>query len=333
MQVITDEHEAKRAYRELERQLTGLGEHHVRTLGYPGGHEPDMDVYWSEKHGIWAHANDTTALGRYWICFGTALGKPSNSLGITLECNPPMSGTNRRTAGVFLTDGKNRFLAHSGKIGGGKKGIGKSEFLAWYDGGGIRSVRWPGGKTSELIVIGRIGSDAFPAQLARFVRSVEAFKQGLPAQEGPTHHEVFFTPEFSGSKAYEVAKRSIDAKYSHGAVVDALKLLLDGDHLVGTDQHRDLFCADRNGQVSALFEVKTSANTTSVYGGVGQLFIHGTELSARTPRILVLPESPKGKLLGALEKLGVSVLTYTLTEGVVAFDGGKRAVQRLLETR
>lgn len=328
MRVITDKQEAKRAYLDLRRQLTLLGELHVRTIGYPGGHEPGRDLYWLEKQEIWVHMNDTAAPGRFWICLGTELRESSNSVGITLECNPPKSGINRRTAGVLLADGRDRFLAHSGKVGGGKKGMGKSAFLARYD-GGFRSIQWPDGKKTKLIVIGRIGSSALPSQLARFTRSVEAFKRGLPPQKAKKHPELFFSPEFSGTATYTVAAKSIDAVYSHGAIVDALKALLD-DHVVGNDQHRDLFCADKAGQVTALFEVKTNANTTAVYAGVGQLLVHGAALPTNTPRILVLPDSPTGKLRKSIDRLGLKVLTYTLNEGVVTLNGGKRAVQRAI---
>ena len=70
-----------------------------------------------------------------------------------------------------------RLLSFSGKIGGGRTGIGKTAFLNSRDNNDIVPVEFPDGKTSEYIVIGCIENDDLLNDLARFVHSVAEFKR------------------------------------------------------------------------------------------------------------------------------------------------------------
>lgn len=98
-------------------------------------------------------------------------------LSITVEVNPPHEGENHRTAGVFLRDGAGRVhVAHSGKIGGGRPGVGKRAFrdfsshLAWQDIETPRGIR-------EVLVVGPLHDKAeLPERIASFVRTVATFK-------------------------------------------------------------------------------------------------------------------------------------------------------------
>jgi hypothetical protein len=72
-----------------------------------------------------------------------------------------------------------------------------------------------------------------------------------------------------------------------------------------------LFVVSNRGQVQILFEAKTDTGTSSIYGGVGQLMLHGVAESSVPMRVLVLPGAPKLKTRLALKKLGIEVLTYS----------------------
>jgi hypothetical protein len=103
----------------------------------------------------------------------------NSSVDITCEINPPKEGIDRRCGGIFLKDmASGFFLAHSGKVGGGRKGIGKASFLAVYS-GSPETIQWPDGVTSEVVVVGKIDSKAFLDNLADYVRAVEAFKASV----------------------------------------------------------------------------------------------------------------------------------------------------------
>jgi hypothetical protein len=78
----------------------------------------------------------------------------------------------------------------------------------------------------------------------------------------------------------------------------------------GNDKYRDLFVVSSHGQMQTLFEAKTDLGTASIYGGVGQLMLHGAAESIAPSRILVVPGSPTPRTRAALKKLGVKVLSY-----------------------
>jgi len=311
----------------MKRQLESGGERVVATLGYPGGNQKGLALYWHARHALWCHLNDELAKNRFWICFGAERpdGRTSNS--ITVELNPPREGVNRRTAGVFLEDGSRVFVAHSGKVGGGKKGIGKDSFMRWYDGKTV-SVVWPDGEENDLVVIGCVESPELPSQVARFVHKVREFKSGgepTGGNQSDAGDGVFFTPEFRG-RVLRAAVGARDVECSHGHVVDALKLLFDEDYLVGNDKQRDLYCALAGGKPTALFEVKTDASTSAIYQAVGQLMVHGANDEVC---VAVLPDEPIGRLSEALRRLDIEVLVYQLSDGEVRFFGAEELRRRL----
>jgi hypothetical protein len=101
-------------------------------------------------------------------------------VGLVCEVNSPFEGANRRVAGVFVRDSSGTlYLAHSGRVGGGRRGIGKEAFRAFFTDGDVREVQWPSGTVTETLVVGRLDDDRLPASVARFVRTVERFKQAV----------------------------------------------------------------------------------------------------------------------------------------------------------
>lgn len=108
---------------------------------------------------------------------------------ITCEINFPVNGINRRIGGAFLTDSTGDiFVAHRGKIGGGKKGIGKSLFEDQYRG------RWEivedNGFETEVALISALKLPRFVNQVRQLVFEVNRITKGL---EGRC---------FSGCKTY-----------------------------------------------------------------------------------------------------------------------------------
>lgn len=205
------------------------------------------------------------------------------------------------------------YLGHSGKIGGGRKDIGKSNFLSFYR-GKLVTVQWPDGYESDLIVIGQVDGKQLASQIVHFVHEVEQFKQTTVRAKGRlplSKLPVSFKPEFSGNRKGYAPKGSVVAECYHGLLIEALAEELEERNLkYGNDRLRDLFVVSAKGKVQILFEAKTDLGTSSVYSAVGQLMLHGAAEKLAPKRILVIPGSPKPKTSAALRRLGILTLTY-----------------------
>lgn len=115
---------------------------------------------------------------RYWCCFGAKDATKYRSFSITGQLNPTINGFNRRAAGAFVRDSQGRvYVAHSGKIGGGRSGIGKSAFVAAYRGKNWQTVTWPDKKETEMIVIGRVDGTHLQGQVAHSIREIDRFPE------------------------------------------------------------------------------------------------------------------------------------------------------------
>ena len=141
-------------------------------LGHQGG-GMDVDVNFIRPLNFWIGFAD--ARNRHWNALGT--GNPfREGHSIVAEINPPKEGINRRISGAFIKDTEGRiYLAHRGRVGGGRKGIGKKAFMSWYEG----SIDWvrDGDRDNEMIVIGAIDDSKFMEKLGAFTKIVSIFKE------------------------------------------------------------------------------------------------------------------------------------------------------------
>jgi hypothetical protein len=299
----------------------------IRKVGWHGG-GGEFEVYWRPTEHIWCMLEDAREESRYWCCFGTADPIKANSLAITGEINPTKEGINRRNAGIFVQDNHGIvYLAHSGKVGGGRKGIGKSTFLSFYRGDNIEEVSWPDHISSSAIIIGRIDSDHLPAQIAHFIHEVERFKEAvitdysLPTPD-PSPKTLTFTPEFSGQRKRYTLVSEIEARCDHGVVIEALAEFIKVRGIrFANDQQRDLFLLSSEGAVTHLFELKTDASTSSLYTAIGQLMLHGAAQSTIPKRILILPDVPNERTLSAIRRLNIKIVTYEWINSRPVFHG------------
>jgi hypothetical protein len=120
-----------------------------------------------------------------WNTFGIQKPRPGKGLPITVEINPPLEGINPYLAGVYLEDDLGHvIMAHRGRIGGGKPGVGKSLFVDNYRG------RWlafrEGNLEKRASFVGALDSLDFGPQLRDFVLEVARIKRlASPAQIPP----------------------------------------------------------------------------------------------------------------------------------------------------
>jgi hypothetical protein len=299
-----------------------------RLIGWQGG-SGEYDVQWNANEGFWVCADSFLDADWWVILFGTDDPVPERMLNIVCEINPPKKNYNRRCAGLFVRDMDGTiYLTHSGKIGGGRKGIGKSAFLSNYR-GARETVAWPDGKKSEVIVIGRIDGKRLAAQVANFVREVQRFKtsagRGEPpaeAQQEPTPPvKPEFNEEFSGQRRGYLVRSIIEANCDHGPIVSALARALQAiGFKVANDKNRDLYVAGRNGEMKALFEAKTDVSTGTIYQAIGQLLYHSASQNPPPTLVMVLPATPAAITKRVLERLQIKVLVFGWQEHQPTFN-------------
>lgn len=173
---LVDEREIDAAFALFSRTLLHGGEAVESTVGYTGGSEV-ATVTWHTGHKFWALVEPNRVANRFWCAFGTTDPTVAPNVPITCEINPPRTGYNRQCAGLFVRDSTGSiYLTHSGKVGGGRAGIGKAAFISSRHKNDIVPVEFPDGKEFEYIAIGRIDDSDFLTDLARFVHAVADFK-------------------------------------------------------------------------------------------------------------------------------------------------------------
>ena len=143
-------------------------------IGFQGGNVT-REVYWLQEFGLWVLIQQIWE-ERFWNAFGTDDPLINKNISITCEINFPFEGINRRISGAFAQDEKGDvFLIHRGRIGGGKKGIGKNLFYENYRG---KTGKAQFGKyVDEVAIIDSLTSDRFVLKLADFVYEITRIKK------------------------------------------------------------------------------------------------------------------------------------------------------------
>jgi hypothetical protein len=305
--------EINAAYNALVKNLKAGATKYRRVVGWKGGND-EFTLYWHPEWKFWvlfAVGDD----GGYWCPYGVVDPSNCKTVSITCEINPPVQGINRRKGGVFLRDaGGNLYLAHTGKVAGGRQGVGKAAFLDSL-GGGLTKVEWSDGVTTKVVVLGRIGRPSLLRNLSSYLHAIASFKENatgaVPAAILTKNPGLSFSPEFSGPrKKYELTD-AIESQCDHGTVVNTLHDELEA---LGLEAYKtgkiDLFLADHDANISHLMEVKTDQCTTSIYQAVGQVMLHSALEKNEPHRILVLPGKVSTDTAARLKRLGIRVLSY-----------------------
>jgi len=314
LQPLTEKNDTEKAFKLLFQNLTRGCVKLTRTVGWQGG-RGTYPVYWNPRLRFWTLMRVPREGARYWCCFGVKDATKHRSFSITGQLNPTIKGYNRRAAGAFVRDSQGRiYVAHSGKIGGGRSGIGKSAFVAAYRGKNWQTVIWPDKKETETIVIGRIDGAHLQGHIANFIREIDRFKKSAVGSKSQTQshkHKSTFSPEFLGHRKTYMSQGEIEAQCDHGPLISALADELRKRGLnIGNDNLRDLYVLSSKGRVQTLFEAKTNLSTSSIYGAVGQLMLHAAAEPKEPRRVFVAPGTPNPRTQRALKKLGIEVLSY-----------------------
>ena len=297
----------------------------IKNIGYPGGTTPDAKVFTNGHYWFWSsdlRSSDIPNPRRVnWFGFY----QEHTDLQITVEINTAYEGRNDQVAGFFARDNDTGiiYLLHSGRVGGGKKGVGKTAFLAWSAQLLIEAIDLSGEIREGVLVMPIEGTAACHSAI-RYIDTIARFKQAvregeidLPELQQKQAELKDFYAESHGSRKGRRSEK-IDYLSRHGEIVDALhawrsaNVLPKGGRLV-KNVKIDMGVAIGH-ELIEVFEVKTSTARTDIYAAVGQLMVHGTADNCR--RVIVLPhkESIASDLKNALQRLGIELVCFNLDE-------------------
>jgi hypothetical protein len=297
----------------------------VKNIGYPGGTTIDAKVFTDGHYWYWSSDPDSADIPNPRRLNWFGLFRGDADLQISVEINTAYEGRNDQVAGFFARDNDTGriYLLHSGRVGGGTKGVGRAAFLAWSDQHPIDVVDSSGGIKEGLLVM-PIEGVAASRSAVRYINTVASFKQAVRTGD-------LVSPEFqrkrkelddffAESRGRRKGRRSgeIDYLSRHGEVVDALYSWRSSSSLPKKGRLVKNILIDLGvavgRQLVEVFEVKTSTARSDVYAAIGQLMVHGTSDECR--RVMVLPQKEPiaPDLKEALQRLHIELLNFKLDE-------------------
>jgi len=135
-----------------------------------------FDVWWRPQEGAWAVLELRPNAAHHYIFVGTDISR--DPLNIDCQFDPTTSGFTRRHGGVFLHDSdKNIYIGHTGLVGGGVPGVGRTGFIAFA--GNTDTIVWPDGQVTDGFAISDIGSPALVDKLRAFAQLKLDFKASV----------------------------------------------------------------------------------------------------------------------------------------------------------
>lgn len=348
-EVVTDVAEIVRLNKKLGQRLRKTFKvRRTREIAFPAGRFT-RTVFFEAAAGIDVRAWSPFSREGKLINF-LLVDDPTAStyMQIEVQLNFPEGSYNRRMAGAFVIDEKGDVLvAHRGKLTKGNSALPKAKVFHEFASQTVEAEDKP--NTSKVILISALDDPkladrlwAFAAEAREVATRIAADADGdcadgepnagspgralgskPPARlRDPSLKLRDYFDEYAGegnSKGYGGGKRTVE----HGDVVKALEAELRGTGRSQKAQAIDLAIVAASVD---LYEVKTSARTTDVYTGVGQLLIHGEcirELLERSVRRhLVLPAAPRTTHAKHItNKGGIRIVTYEKTGDKYHFTG------------
>lgn len=324
--VITNKLEIERLHKRFHQKLNKYFNQNIKcVIGYPGGSREDI-VKYSPELKVWISILELN--NRYWNGFG--ISKPGKGSNVSLvgEINFPYEGIDRRIAGVFAKEENgNILILHRGKIGGGRKGIGKSFFVDNFSGEFVIAI--DGKRETEFCLVGELNSIHFLEQVSDFINEIQRVKNIInnPVAEFNDLYNFSYTNEHFGRSVTE-RNEPIVINRVHGIVVGALRTELENHgHLIANDKNRDLFI-HKNGKIKVMFEIKTSSSTQNIYSATGQLLIYSIPIQNEIPLIAVFPNILSQRVVSRLSEFGIQLVYYNWVKGVPKFKGLEKILSK-----
>ena len=311
LKILEDEASIKRCQQQFLRALRQSADGKVRVKIGHLGESYEGKVSCLGSLGIWFISRKQPG-DRYWNAFGVGTPAGDSHVSSACEINFPLKGLDRRVGGAFARDPAGRtFAVHRGKIGGGKKGVGKSLFEGQYR--GVWAPVQDGEIESSVVLIGQLGSPRFVRQVSQFVQKVDKIKDygaGALLQTEMNFDDHLFRQEWIGRK-YVREERDLAAECDHGLVTRDLAAALKGWGVkAGNDRSRDLYTVDAEGRVTAVFEVRTDMGLPGLHAAAAKLLLNGLSLPQPPRLLLVVPAMVDAELQSKLAKLKIELLTF-----------------------
>ncbi|HUN54314.1 MAG TPA: hypothetical protein VMU29_04080 [Smithella sp.] len=322
LKVIADQRAIKKYAGQFNKKFKPFIDEDIKVkLGHQGAGFPAR-VHWSKSLGIWKFSRAVKDV-RYWNAFG--VGKPGASgvLSIASEINFPWAQIDRKTGGAFAEDAwGNMFVIHRGKIGGGKKGIGKSLFEHNYR--GVWSYMEDGDSISQVAVIGDLKSERFALQAAQFVKKIEMLKSAVATttQMEINFSEMTFREDLIGS-TIPSAEDEIVSACDRELVISELAAWLQKQKVkIGNDTENELFTVNTSeNRISHIFEVLTDTKENALFAAAGKLLLQTSDAALRPHPVLVLPEDKMSHYADELQRINISIIGFHWQEGKAVFSG------------
>jgi len=282
-------------------------------------------VSWSKKLGIWIFSQAAQGV-RYWNVFGMGKPQTGSHLPITAEINFPWAGIDRKTGAAFAQDAWNRIYAiHRGKIGGGKKGVGKSLFEENYR--GIWAWMEDGATLSQVAVIGALQSKRFAMQAAQFVGKIEKLKStaSLSPQTSLNFSEVSFHEELVGDPPSSPLDE-VTCACDHNLIINHLAALLHRwKFKIGNDTNSELFLMQpASDRISHVLAVSADSSEKSVLAAAAKLLLRKSAEEDHPSAFLMMPEDKMNMYVQQMQRIHIEVLGYRLEgERIIFPDLGK----------
>jgi hypothetical protein len=329
-QVVTNIKEIARLNQQLSQRLRKIFSiKKSREITYPSGHHRGT-VYFESSHGNSVRAWSPQE-GDVKLCNFILSGDPQSTdwIEISVQINFPAGEYDRRKAGAFITDENGDvFIGHRGKLTKGHAGLEKEKVFREFASRTIEATDRE--KTSKLILISALDDPDLADRLWTFgVEAREVATRLAEAEYDPSTIDDADAPPTSSSpmlklRAYfdEYAGESNRKGHGggtrtveHGDIVKALEAQLRETGKSQKAHAIDLAIVKEDENRVDLYEVKTSARTSDIYTGVGQLLIHGECINSRLKmpvhRFLVLPANPNEEHRQHIgNKVGISVVLY-----------------------
>jgi hypothetical protein len=321
LKVITEQAAIKKHAGQFNKKFKPFIDEEIKVkLGHQGASFP-AKVSWSSSLGIWKFSRAVKDV-RYWNAFGAEKPGTSGVLSIASEINFPWAQIDRKTGGAFAQDSwGNIFVVHRGKIGGGRKGVGKSLFEQNYR--GVWSFMEDGNSISQVGVIGHLASSRFALQAAQFVKKIEIMKLSAAesTQTEMDFSEITFREDLIGSEI--PSEDEIISACDHDLVVGELASLLQRKKIkIGNDAENELFAVDSSeNRISHIFEIVTETKEKNVLAAAGKLLLQTSVAAVNPLPILVLPEEKINQYETELRRINISVIGFYWREENAVFSG------------
>jgi hypothetical protein len=319
LKVIEDEATIRRCQQQFNRSFRAVADVRLPVrVGHPGA-SFRASVHWSDELGLWLYSRRVQERN-HWNVLGIGKPVPEGRVAITCEINFPIRGIDRKIGGALARDLEGTvYVVHRGRLGGSRKGIGKTLFGSRYR--GVWALMEDGDERATVAVVGVLFSPRFVRQLGQFVRKVQKMKDLAASRDQQlaiAFPEVAFREECTGDASLPVPD-SLSRVCDRGLVArDLADALRSMGVRAGNGDGRDCFAVDRQGRMTVLFRVLAGIREDEILEGAARLLVDRISLAEKPRLALAVPDALPAALAESLKVLGLEILSY-------AWDGDRAA--------